>query len=448
MSELIADASPEKHLFLEMFIRDLSLEDCILDLVDNSIDCLIRKRDINVSEALVPLESNSDAGGSVKKIEHASINITLNDRFFKIVDNCGGISIKDAKEEVFRFGHSKEAKVGQLGVYGIGLKRAIFKIGNDITIESKTEKEGFRMVIDVPEWSNHRRWELPMEIIDGTGDTAVDGTSITIKSYRREVAERIKSGTLEGHLKDMIARTYCFFLDRYVIVTLNGHKIEPDYIPLGFSEEVTVAKEVFSDNGVTVTIYAGLAARDEDGQWRAADAGWYIACNGRLVVSADKTELTGWGVGRGIFVPKYRGFIGLVFLYSMDPLSLPWTTTKRGINQESSVFQRTRTRMAIIARPVLRFLDDMYSSEEMEREPQRQVAAAIRRLDIRSLTAQDQVVFSANARPPGEKSVRVQYNAKQSELNRIKKSLGKSSWPATRLGRYTFDYYIKKECPE
>ncbi|MCK4827530.1 ATP-binding protein, partial [bacterium] len=199
MSELIADASPEKHLFLEMFIRDLTLEDSILDLVDNSIDSLIRERNIDVSEALEPLGSNRDSPGAARaKMEPASINITFNDKYFHVEDNCGGISVEDAKEEVFRFGHSKEAKVGQLGVYGIGLKRALFKIGNDIIIESKTVREGFKMVIDVPNWSDDRRWELPFEVIDGTGDPSVAGTSITIKSFRPEVAERLRSGTLEA----------------------------------------------------------------------------------------------------------------------------------------------------------------------------------------------------------------------------------------------------------
>ncbi len=448
MTTIQANASPAKHLFLEMFIRDLTLEDSICDLIDNSIDSLIRKLNINVSEALVPLESKSNADSSITKMETSSINITFNDKYFHIEDNCGGITVKDAKEEVFRFGHSKGAKVGQLGVYGIGLKRAIFKIGNHITIISKTAKEGFRMIIPVPEWSDDPDWTLPMETIDGTGDPAVAGTTITIKSFSAEVAERLKSGSLEGHLKEMIARTYCFFLDRYVIVTLNGHKIDPDYIPLGFSEEVTVAKEVFSDDGVTATIYAGLAARDTDGQWRAADAGWYVACNGRLVVSADKTELTGWGVGKGIFVPKYRGFIGLVLFYSPNPLSLPWTTTKRGLNQESLVFQRARTRMAAIARPVLRFLDDMYPSEEKEREPQRQVAAGMKPQDIRNLTTSSEAKFEVKVQPSGEHLFSVQYYAKGIELDRIRKALGKRSWPATRIGRYTFDHYLKTECPE
>jgi len=81
MSSLQANASPEKHLFLEMFIRDLSLEDSILDLIDNSIDSLIKQRNINVSEALVPIENNGQTE-STTKIEPASIQIIFNEKLF------------------------------------------------------------------------------------------------------------------------------------------------------------------------------------------------------------------------------------------------------------------------------------------------------------------------------------------------------------------------------
>ena len=304
------------------------------------------------------------------------------------------------------------------------------------------------MHIPVRSWSTDPSWTLPFEVIGGTADSNVGGTSISIKDFRVEVAERFKSGTFEGHLGEMIARTYCLFLNRYVVVTLNGRKVEPSPIPLGKSENANVAKEEFEDNGVKVTLYAGLAARDISGEWRAIDAGWYVACNGRLVLAANKTEETGWGVGMASFVPKYRGFIGLAFFYSMKPLLLPWNTTKRGLNQESLVFQRARTRMAIVGRPVLSFLDNMYSSKETEREPQREVAEGIQRVDIRELTTQPGVVFKADSKPPGEITTRVQYDAKESELKRARKALGKYSWSARKIGRYTFEHYLKTECPE
>lgn len=446
-----ADAFPEKSLFLEMFTRDLRLEDCILDLVDNSIDGLIKSRGIDVSEALIPVASSESEETIEPSPPPANINITCNSRMFKIEDNCGGISVEDATKEVFKFGHSKDARPGQLGVYGIGLKRAIFKIGKLITIVSKTVEDGFRMNIDVPNWSDNTSWNLPFEVTEGTGDLTEAGTSITIKSFSPEIAGRFNSGTFETNLKGMIARTYSLFLRKFVIVTFNGSEIEPNFAPLGSSDQANVAKEEFQDRDVKVTIYVGLSARDSDGRWKAADAGWYIACNGRLVVTADKDERTGWGGGgMPTFVPKYRGFIGLVFFYSTNPLSLPWTTTKQGINQESLVFQRTRTRMAILGRPVLSFLDDMYSSsqDDIEKESQRLVAASVRPKDIRDLTNEPQVRFSTTARPPEEVSHRVQYNAKQVELNRVRKALRKSDWSAAKLGRYTFDHFLKKECPE
>ena len=43
---LEADARPTKQFFIENLTRDLSLEDAILDLVDNAIDALIRTRHI------------------------------------------------------------------------------------------------------------------------------------------------------------------------------------------------------------------------------------------------------------------------------------------------------------------------------------------------------------------------------------------------------------------
>jgi len=449
MSELIADARPTKGLFLEMFVRDLSLEDCVLDLVDNSIDSLVRSRNIDVSESLIPATVVSkESSQHETNLEPANIDISFDLDHFQVKDNCGGISVKDAKEEVFRFGHLEGAIEGQLGVYGIGLKRAIFKIGNEISIESRMVDEGFKMVIDVPKWSEDLDWTLPFDTIEGTADQKTAGTLIRIESLRVEIIERLKSGTFESRLKEMIERTYCLFLNRYVDVTLNGHKIEPKAIPLGDSEEVNIAKEEFEENGVKVTMYAGLAGRTEDNEWKQVDAGWYIACNGRLVVTADRDKLTGWGVELPIFVPKYRGFIGLVFFYSRRPLLLPWTTTKQGLNIESLVYQRALTRMTTIARPVLNFLNSMFSSSESEREPQRIAAAGIKSVDITELTERPDIQFIARTIKPEEMAISVQFSVKQKEIDRIKKCLGKYSWSARRIARYTFDHFLKTECPE
>jgi len=48
----MANAFPRKRFFLEMFTRDISLEDCILDLIDNSIDSLVRTKDLDPARDL------------------------------------------------------------------------------------------------------------------------------------------------------------------------------------------------------------------------------------------------------------------------------------------------------------------------------------------------------------------------------------------------------------
>ena len=49
MTEEYASAYPRKNFFIQMFTKDISLEDCILDLIDNSIDGFIRSTNLKLS---------------------------------------------------------------------------------------------------------------------------------------------------------------------------------------------------------------------------------------------------------------------------------------------------------------------------------------------------------------------------------------------------------------
>lgn len=139
-----------------MFTRDIRLEDCILDLIDNSIDGLVRSQDINL-KSLVFAAPEDRKLTEIPKSRRARVSISISSKKFQIRDNCGGIFLDDALNEVFNFGYperTKEKKTGiSLGVYGVGLKRAIFKIGNLFEISSSTDKDAFHIEMDVNEWS-------------------------------------------------------------------------------------------------------------------------------------------------------------------------------------------------------------------------------------------------------------------------------------------------------
>ncbi len=116
------NASPTKRFFIAVLIKDISFLDAIVELVDNSVDSARAETDI--------------AGFSDKIIE-----IRYNKKQFSIKDNAAGISIEQAKNYVFRFGRPAGAPLtpGSVGEFGVGMKRALFKIGRQFVVESWTK---------------------------------------------------------------------------------------------------------------------------------------------------------------------------------------------------------------------------------------------------------------------------------------------------------------------
>ncbi|NCC51827.1 MAG: hypothetical protein EOM20_11495 [Spartobacteria bacterium] len=106
------DVTPTKRFFVDMFIRDIPLEQAILDLVDNCVD-----------------GAKSYSDGSLEGFE---IEINFDANKFSIIDNCGGFNRETAREYAFRFGRPEGHKTGNnsIGQFGVGMKRALFKFGH------------------------------------------------------------------------------------------------------------------------------------------------------------------------------------------------------------------------------------------------------------------------------------------------------------------------------
>jgi len=444
-----ASAFPHKRFFLEMFTRDISVEDCILDLIDNSVDALIRTRNIQVSSLL---RNGRPTKGKATRIP--TVEFTHSPNQVAVIDNCGGIPNDLVLNDVFSFGHTPEYELGALGAYGVGLKRALFKLGRHFVLESRTPTGGFRVSLDVEKWSlkdsSPEDWYIPVSFIEGVGHEVDAGTSIRITHLRPEVIQRFRDPMTLKRLHDLVGQAYALFLGKHVRAFVDAKAVEPLTVPLGESSEVNAGVDEFAKGGVKVTLLTSLAPRDDQGEWLQDKAGWYVFCNGRLVVAADKSDLTGWGIPPlPAWHSKYRGFVGMALFQSDDPLALPWTTTKRDLNRESPIYQYARERMAILARPVMTFLNRMYPSEPQEVPADRRIADRVKPISISQVAARKSGPFVAKQTPTGEQlaTVRVQYDATKEELDRIRRRLGKTRMSATRIGRHTLDYFLKRECP-
>ncbi|MCB0747310.1 MAG: ATP-binding protein [Ignavibacteriae bacterium] len=442
MKKLI-DASPTKSLFIDNFTRDISLEDAILDLIDNSVDAYIKTRDVDVSKNMLFYK------GERPTKSRGQVTLKVRHDLFEITDNCGGIDLQHAITNVFRFGRvkdmeEKKSKTGSLGVYGIGLKRAIFKIGKKIRIESKTLDNGFFVEIDVENWLKNDDWTFALQDSPKAEKLSKAGTKISISELNPEITSRVKDPRFLKSLENSIANTYTLFLNKIVEIKLNGLIIESNPVPITSSKDLKPGRKEIVIENVNIEIITGLS--DKIKGWRGDNAGWYIMCNGRVVVRADKTQATGWGVHSPEYHSKYRGFIGIAFFFSNDPEDLPWTTTKRGINADSPIYQKVRSEMTHCATPVISFLNRMYPNEAPEEVAERDAVEALEAISIPDIMTELPSLFEAKSNKSKKiTKSSIQYSVLKSDIDKIRRHLSRPKMTNTAVGMMTFQYYIDNE---
>lgn len=182
-----------------MITKDISLTDCILDLVENAIDGARR------------------AVGSGPAVSFAGykVAITVSADKFSIADNCGGIRLSDAIDYAFHFGRRADAPddvKGGIGLYGIGMKRAMFKIGRLATVTSHADDESFQVVVNVDQWKkSEENWNFEYLEVDRLSKR---GTHIEIGRLNSGVSEAFTDNVFINELTKIISRDYAFLLDK------------------------------------------------------------------------------------------------------------------------------------------------------------------------------------------------------------------------------------------
>ncbi len=343
------DASPVKSFFVTMLTRDISLSDAILDLLDNCVDGILRKK-------------KRVSGKTPYKGFYAEI--TFNKDTFTIHDNCGGIPW-DLHEYAFRMGRPagrRDKTTGTVGTYGIGMKRAIFKIGQECLISTQSGSDNYEVEISTDWLNDEKNWSIPVQ--KGKKSMKEDGTTIVVDGLHKGISAQFgrDRASFEAEFVKQVASHYAFIIAKGFEVRVNGKPVKPRPTQILFSR-VTKGKkgirpyiykaemdgvEVFLTVGFTRPIPSQEEVQDEQEERRYSsfDAGWTVVCNDRAVLYCDKSEMTGWGEAG---VPQYHtqfiAISGVVEFRSNQPEKLPTTTTKRGIDASSSLYLQVKNRM-------------------------------------------------------------------------------------------------------
>lgn len=442
--EVAANASATRAFFVDMLVRDIGVDGAVFDLIDNAVDAAY---------------SHAGSGGN---LTGSRIEVSLKVDGFEIHDNCGGMDTATAMNYAFRFGRAVDYNPRtQIGEFGIGMKRAVFRLGKRFHIDSSTTEERFTIDVNVAEWREQEGdWTFPMIIADHPAPEP--GTGVVVHDLHAGVEELFsRQAYADGILRE-VADRYNEAIKRELEIMVNDtpadirlHEVlsGTGVSPLNYTEELAP-----DGQQVELQIVSGIGPDRRP----VTESGWNVYCNGRLVVKADRTELTGWGTddpesgtGTPAWHPQYARFRGFVYFRSQYPGALPWTTTKTEIDEHSEVYRHALGKMRSAIRSFSRFTNELKQErEDFEqgdgRTPQH-IASALTTARYRAIGEVPEGKFKVPERetkvipptPPGPRIANILFKVEATRVEEVQEALGLSTY--RQVGEIAFERLYDEE---
>ena len=331
------ETSPTKEFVVDGITRDATNKECIFDLIDNSIDAAR-----NSIFKGIPPKQRKELPDSYAGYQ---IDINLNGSGFKIADNCGGIPVQHFKDKVLRFGERSEHRMG-IGAFGVGLNRALFRLGRTSRIKTDTGIEHSELVLNRDKYlRNSDVWQLPAHKSATTGHV---GTTIEITELPTETARSFGDERWVRALQHEVGRRYGRFIQKGLKLWVDNLPIKNEEIKIRIDGVYDPRHKIYrTEDGVKIEIRYGQHELHhfpfepgdnlEQNRRLTPQYGWTILCNDRAVIMSDRSDKTGWDVTK--FHSEFYGFVGYVNFISESPDKLPWKTTKTDIDLNNPAYR-------------------------------------------------------------------------------------------------------------
>jgi|SRR5579871_19039 len=325
------DTSPTKDVVVSGLTKDASVEACILDLIDNAVDAV---RDH--AKRAPPEDVHDNYHGW-------EIALTLGGTGLKIKDNAGGISVKQLQSDVLRFGKRMGHDHG-IGAYGVGLNRAIFKLGRTTQIVTDTGRERSTLTLKTEDYlKDADEWAVTARQLPSSGK---EGTTIDITRPPEDIAHQFADKTWVDVQREEIGHIYGRFIAKGLLIEVNSIPAKNLEIPMRENGPYEIEEKLYrTDDGVLIYIKFGQHRDHRFRKEKDYDAdrnrgltdqfGWNILCNDRAILTCDTTDKTGWDD----YHSEYYGFVGYVNFVSAEPSKLPWNTTKSDIDLNNPAYR-------------------------------------------------------------------------------------------------------------
>ena len=431
VSQRVARAAPTKRFFIAVLVKDIYLLDALVELVDNSVDSARTQLSGQLNEVIIEIEFSAER--------------------FRICDNAAGIPIDVAENYAFRFGRPEGAPSApkSVGEFGVGMKRALFKLGRNFSVTSRTATEQFSINVDVDTWENlpeedPNGWNFPFAS-SGINAGLPSGTDIEVTNLYPYTLEEFASANFGTRLIEALTQSHAESLTQGLQITVNRQPLigsaallssSTEIVPLSRAWDLTISKKT-----VSVRLYAGV------GPAKLADAGWYVYCNGRQIERAEKTSKTGWNSALGEDqTPKshwqFRRFRGFIFFESESPDVLPWNTTKTGLDIEAAAYRQVRPDMFAALKQVVEFLNAL-DNETSDPGPLTASVNQAPQVSLMSLPASGAFIYTARPTEDVARKARISYTVDNDLAEAVRERL--SARNNKEAGELTFKYFVESE---
>lgn len=339
------DASPSKRIF-KSIIADYDLKQALCELIDNAIDQWVnaeKKKNLNIS-----IELNPDQ------------------QLISVSDDSGGIKESELSFIVGPGQTSSLLNTSGIGIFGVGSKRAVVAIAQEIKIRSRFAKNKSFQIELSDEWINEESWQLPYYEVPSLPPST---TTIELTKLRNPLLEE-KIGEITKELE----ATYGYFLkNKKLTLVVNGSKLKskmfndkwsynPDYKPQIIKTKIPVENDI-----VNVKFEAGLIT--DGGSAGHGDFGVYFYCNDRLISQAEKSYQVGFTSGKAGIPHGTSSLVRVIVHFSGKPSLLPWNSSKSGIDYKNKIYESAQKDIIDILTYYAKLCRRLYPEAEKEIYP-------------------------------------------------------------------------------
>jgi Histidine kinase-, DNA gyrase B-, and HSP90-like ATPase len=301
------DGTPSKRSFWAI-INDYDLQTSICELIDNALDLYLK------GKQLAPVSINVD--------------LDIERQVIRIRDTAGGVPEIDLDLLIRPGGTTNDRDQEVIGIFGVGSKRAVIALAEDVTICSRHgDASSFRIDID-NEWLRDESWFIPAYKTEPIPEgTTIIELRVLRKPMSQQDLEFIRIHLSETYSRYLVSRKFHISVNRSPLapVTFDKWAYPPGYGPKGMTFELA------TDDGGKVKgeIVGGLVREKEPGD---DDYGVYFYCNGRLIAKEIKDKSVGYLSGRAGIPHSDASLARVIVTLQGAAKEMPWNSTKSAIS--------------------------------------------------------------------------------------------------------------------